>query len=194
MLRRLCALFPDIAVASLLLFPVFYIFNRFLFRNNWKASAYYALAVYYCAVFTVVGLPDICYFRFHLNMNLQPFAYMFSDLESTFLNVLLFVPLGFSLPILWLKFRNFFLTVGFGLLSSLLIEIFQIFTYRASDVNDLITNTFGTLIGWTMAEICLQYRSIPVSEQQTHNLWIITVTALGTMFFVHPLFSKLIGL
>ena len=194
MLRRLYTLFPDVAVASLLLFPVFYIFNRFLFRNNWKASAYYALALYYCAVFTLVGLPDICYFRFRLNMNLQPFAYMFSDLDSTLLNVLLFVPLGFSLPILWTKFRKFFLTVGFGLLSSLLIEILQIFTYRASDVNDLITNTFGTLIGWIMAAICLQHRSLPVSEQQTHNLWIISGTALGTMFFVHPLFSKLIGL
>lgn len=34
-------------------------------------------------------------------------------------------------------------TVGLGLMTSLGIEILQIFTFRATDINDVITNVAG---------------------------------------------------
>ena len=35
---------------------------------------------------------------------------------------------------------------------SAVIEIAQIFTYRTTDINDIITNTTGALIGYLMAK------------------------------------------
>ncbi|MBA3927351.1 VanZ family protein [Listeria rustica] len=68
-------------------------------------------------------------------------------------NILLFVPLGFSLPIIVKKFswKKVVLT---GFLISLSIELGQWllglylgYNYRATDIDDLIFNTIGTFLG-----------------------------------------------
>lgn len=76
-------------------------------------------------------------------------------------NVLLFVPLG-------LIMRGFFkrgvlVTVGIGALVSLMIEVTQATglwgmypcAYRLGDVDDLLTNTFGALLGALLAPLLL---------------------------------------
>ncbi|WP_343118127.1 VanZ family protein [Romboutsia sp. MSSM.1001216sp_RTP31141st1_F12_RTP31141_220114] len=64
------------------------------------------------------------------------------------LNIIMFMPLGFLLPLIWKEFRNpvrVFLTgVGF----SLVIEICQLFNHRATDIDDLIMNSLGAIIGY----------------------------------------------
>lgn len=64
------------------------------------------------------------------------------------LNILMLVPLGFLLPTIWKQYRDPLkvLLVGFSL--SLLIEISQLFNRRNSDVNDLLMNTIGAIIGY----------------------------------------------
>ncbi|MBU3186883.1 VanZ family protein [Clostridium estertheticum] len=43
---------------------------------------------------------------------------------------------------------------GYGILFSFIIEIGQLFVpYRASDINDLIMNTIGTICGWIIFNI-----------------------------------------
>lgn len=81
-----------------------------------------------------------------------PFDYWFFNL---FGNVLLFVPLGFLLPILFAKARRFSTTIVWTMLASLTIELTQLGTRLGSfDVDDLILNVLGGSIGyavWTMA-------------------------------------------
>ena len=64
------------------------------------------------------------------------------------LNILMFMPLGFLLPLIWKNYRNItnVLFTGFGF--SLSIEICQLFNLRATDIDDLLMNTLGTLIGY----------------------------------------------
>ena len=65
------------------------------------------------------------------------------------MNIVLFMPLGFFCPLISKRYRRVKNTVftGFGL--SLTIELAQLFTmYRATDIDDLITNTAGTLLGY----------------------------------------------
>ncbi|MTI71596.1 MAG: hypothetical protein FH751_15220 [Firmicutes bacterium] len=67
------------------------------------------------------------------------------------LNILMFLPLGFLLPIVFLnKFKNHLkiLLVSFGI--SLSTEITQILTGRNADVDDIIANTLGGLIGFSL--------------------------------------------
>lgn len=64
------------------------------------------------------------------------------------LNILLFVPFGFLIPFTWSKARGF---ANIGLSSfifSFLIEIMQLFNRRNSDINDLVMNTIGGLMGY----------------------------------------------
>lgn len=104
----------------------------------------------------IVGIPTLReYIRlsnlgeafFNPDINLIPFSDGFS--LGFILNIILFIPLGFLCPIISKSYqciKNTFL-IGSGL--SLSIEIVQLFTlYRATDIDDLITNVAGTLIGY----------------------------------------------
>ena len=69
--------------------------------------------------------------------------------RNIILNIFMFVPLGFWLPIGKEKFRVFWRTYLIGFLVSLGIEGFQlIFSLGVCEVADLFNNTLGTLIGY----------------------------------------------
>ena len=63
-------------------------------------------------------------------------------------NVAMFVPIGFLLPLLWRKFETFYV-LALGCLSiSLFIELVQLaIPVRATDIDDLILNTLGGVVG-----------------------------------------------
>ena len=68
-------------------------------------------------------------------------------LEGVTLNILLYVPMGYLLPIVWPKLRVWHVIL-IGFLSSLLTETIQlVFRLGLFEVDDLVTNTFGTIIG-----------------------------------------------
>lgn len=59
----------------------------------------------------------------------------------------MFIPWGFGLPLLWKKRQSFFSAVLFSALLPLFIETVQLFIQRSVDVDDLILNFMGGLIG-----------------------------------------------
>ena len=92
---RVFAMCLEAGIAAVILIPVYWALNRYCFRNSRRTACYLTMSVYLAAVDAVVGLPSLLYIRFDRNINLVPFAYMFSDYGNSLLNVLLFVPLGF---------------------------------------------------------------------------------------------------
>lgn len=84
-------------------------------------------------------------------------------------NVVIFIPLGFFMPMAS-KGRSLFLTVlcGFGL--SLLVETFQLLTKVGSfDVDDLLLNTVGSLLGYILFIICAAVRRRNVRSKKNKN-------------------------
>lgn len=72
-----------------------------------------------------------------------------TSLEGIILNILLFIPFGYLLPLLWSKADRWWRVTLFGFFASLIIELLQLITRLGyADVDDLINNTFGALIGW----------------------------------------------
>ena len=63
------------------------------------------------------------------------------------LNVLMLVPFGFLLPAIWKKSNSVLCIAAAGFSFSLLIELSQLLNHRKSDVDDLITNTAGAVLG-----------------------------------------------
>lgn len=70
-------------------------------------------------------------------------------------NILMFMPLGFLLPILSRKFQKVGYTLLFCAGTSLLIEILQLFLTRGTDIDDLILNTLGGFAGFLVSMMLL---------------------------------------
>ncbi|MFI3604816.1 VanZ family protein [Vagococcus fluvialis] len=106
----------------------------------------------------VIGFPSISNWQRVLNVqgnifdpNISLIPFVNGILHSDYLNVVMFIPLGFFLPLMWRKYHNGFETIKFGFYLSLFIELSQLFTrFRATDINDLITNTIGAAVGWSI--------------------------------------------
>ena len=68
---------------------------------------------------------------------------------NVLLNIALFVPLGVLIPLLFKCFRRWYLALACGFGTSLVIEIIQLVSGRGMfDVDDLFTNTLGTMLGF----------------------------------------------
>lgn len=63
-------------------------------------------------------------------------------------NILMTMPLGFLLALLWPQFRSFKKIALTGFFLSLAIEVSQLFSIRATMVDDLVANTLGAVLGY----------------------------------------------
>ena len=190
-MHRILFTFLDAVIAGFILAPVFWYKNKNDTHNSFRSTLYFLFSVYLCATFSVAGLPDIRYIRFNPHVNLEPFAYMFSDWPNSLLNVILFLPLGFFLSVLWKKEFPLWKTMLLGFATSFLIELLQIFTYRATDINDLITNTSGTLVGWGLSKLCpVLFRGLP--KGPVKDVFYVYAVSFLVMFFLHPFLADLL--
>lgn len=187
-MHRFLPLALDTAVAALALALVFWLLGRLLGWSRRRALSYYAMAVYLSIIFSLVGLPDIRYIRFQPHVNLKPFRYFFTD-RTTLPNVLLFIPLGIFLTALWQRFSRGWRAMLFGLGVSLTIELLQIFTFRATDVNDLITNTLGTVLGWGLGRLGLAVAGDIHPSAHTADVGVILAVSFGFMVVLHPILA-----
>lgn len=91
-------------------------------------------------------------------INLLPLKVLFETYREVFVNlninyfiinflgnIIMFMPIGFFIPLLWEIPDKKIIIVGF--LFSLFIEVCQLFLNRGTDVDDLILNTLGTILG-----------------------------------------------
>lgn len=186
----------DVVPAAIVLVPVFLILHWTVYHRNLRKSILYCLfSLYLAAVFALVGIPNITYIRVEMNLNLIPFWGMAEDFHNSILNILLFIPLGIFLPVLNEQFRRKQNAIAFGFGMSLLIELLQIFTFRATDVNDLITNVSGTLVGFLIADHVIARFSViwdAVNGKRTKELYLVWIMTFFVMFFIHPFLSPLI--
>lgn len=72
---------------------------------------------------------------------------------NIFANTLLFIPLGLLTPLIWEKYDSFYKILTLGLISTCLIEFIQIFIGRSTDIDDVILNTIGIIIGYTIFKL-----------------------------------------
>ena len=104
-------------------------------------AAVFVFCYYLIGVLTMTGIGRLK--AFAPRVVLIPFRDMVSGPIDTVLNIILFVPLGFFLPLLYRKYSRLGSIASIGFLFSLSIEIVQMFGRGATDINDLITNTAG---------------------------------------------------
>jgi glycopeptide antibiotics resistance protein len=73
-------------------------------------------------------------------------------------NIIVFVPFGFLLPLIVTRRLKIFSIVTLSFLLSLVLELVQISGIGSFDVDDLILNTFGALLGFRILNIFTNFR------------------------------------
>ena len=120
----------EAAASAAILIPVFLILFHTRYRDGKKTVLFGIFTLYLCGIYQLVGLPNILlvpYLAFDPNLNPVPFLGLRESLVNAALNVFLFIPLGFFLPVLWKKYVSFRATLGFGFAATVIIEFLQIF-------------------------------------------------------------------
>lgn len=103
-----------------------------------------------------------------IQVNLIPFDSASGGFMTHAANSIMFMPLGFLLPLIWNKFESPAKTIFAGLLFSLAIELSQLLNLRLTDIDDLIMNTLGTFLGWMIFYLFEKLRN--KKGKEVHNL------------------------
>ncbi|MGG0811289.1 VanZ family protein [Paenibacillus alvei] len=112
----------------------------------------YVFLFYLALVYMVTGVGNIWVIGKYETLiriseiNLLPFAS--EGITTYILNIILFMPLGFLLPTIWPQFRTIKNVAYTGLFFSLAIELSQLLNHRITDIDDLLMNTLGAIIGY----------------------------------------------
>lgn len=142
------------------------------------------------AMLIVIGVPDYKYASWYLSVNLIPFQdFTSSNILGMVLNVVMLMPLGAFLPIYSSWFQKWYRTLAAGFGMSLLIEIIQLFTFRAIDVDDLLMNSLGTLLGYFVAKLLFKRQKGRFGDKKDWiRLSVINIIIILVIVFVrYPL-------
>jgi glycopeptide antibiotics resistance protein len=136
-----------------------FILNRYVFKRNtriWKIlpGFLFVLNIIFIIYLTFLtrsetfGEIDLHLFRSYREAwN----TFSIRNWQLVIFNILVFVPFGTLLPVIFRKLRHVFCTVGCGFLFSLSIELLQRVTGRGlCELDDLMNNTVGVLLGYCL--------------------------------------------
>lgn len=116
----------------------------------------------------------------HTNINAHLFSsyneawnsFSSSEWRNIILNIMMFVPLGFLIPLMSKRFQTWWITYLVGLFSTILLELIQLVTGRGIfELDDIFNNTLGCMIGYGIVMIFISFFSD--KEKQLKNKGLI---------------------
>ena len=145
------------AISFCLVYQVFFL-KRVAKQQGVKLSFFHYLRVYtflfyLLVVYRITGIGtlwDVGYYDSLIRaseIHLLPFNNIDFDLPFIVLNIIMTIPLGFLLPLIWSEFRSLKKIAFTGFCLSLIIELSQLLNRRATTVDDLLMNTLGAVLG-----------------------------------------------
>lgn len=155
--------FPAIASVSL-----FFIFLVFLYDKHKKCKR---PTLRYVALFTFIGYclslvyltilwyyPDITFHPKYRFYNIQPFIWVSETYEmglkkmmqQLVLNIGMYIPYGLLLPVIFKKLRKISIHLTVVFLTTFSIEMVQYIIGRSSDIDDVIMNFLGGILGYIL--------------------------------------------
>ncbi|MDQ0113549.1 VanZ family protein [Paenibacillus harenae] len=121
---------------------VFIMLHLLLYRDRYNGGGY---------SYNIVPLHTIkqyIFFRHHMNWSIW--------FTNIFGNIVLFIPIGIFAPLFRVKYRNPIRLAAFTIVWIAIIELIQMLAHVGSfDIDDIILNTFGALLGLIFTSIML---------------------------------------
>ncbi len=168
--------------------PGVLLFLYYTDRNRFKKKWFWAVlfVVYMNAMFCVVGIPSAQFVRWNPEINWIPFRdFSSANIVGMSLNILMFIPFGAFLPIYFGRFWKMSTTVFAGAFMSFTIEVLQLFTFRLTDIDDLIMNTLGTLLGYGIGAIIVHKQKERLVDHDVMKLIAIIGICMLVVVFVN---------
>ena len=187
----------DKLAASIVAFPLIALFlfitDKERFLRKWIKVLLFA--VYMNAMLIIVGIPNVAYIRWDPTINWIPFHdFSSSNILGMVLNIIMLIPFGVFLPVYFAKFRKLLPTVLAGVIMSLTMEGLQLLTFRATDVDDLIMNTLGTLLGYFIGALIV--RRADKKEKECRDIVklaaMVTISIVVVFFINYPLMNLIL--
>ena len=170
-----------ILVAVIYLVGYFLIYRKLLKGTkkprNWKLLLGAIFLIYLIVVVGATMLGRFGYMGRNINALLSSYRYAWYNFDQTewrnlILNICMFVPFGFFLPILFEKMRKIWRTYLTGFLFSVAIEGAQLALRRGIfECDDILNNFVGTMIGYGIAYLVLSvvFSGLKVESKERHR-------------------------
>ena len=159
----------------------------------------FVFCFYLFLIIAATGIGNTTASSFSPEIIMVPFRDLFRAPMHVILNIAAFVPFGIFLPLLYKRCRNIKMAAVTGFLFSLCIELVQMFGWGATEIDDLIANTFGICLGYY--SYCLirkgmhkdfgeQFQAVNIND--TVELFLLSACTFLIMALVQPLICNLI--
>lgn len=159
--------FIVLAILAICYFPVYVILRKKVPLSRQLAWLLLGSCVLVICSATFLGRIISCILDGHAvlatkhSLNLIPFRMITEvwemgiqkQITQNIANILMFVPLGFILPVTFRKTKSFRNCTLYLATFSLTIEVIQYFIGRACDIDDLILNTLGGILGYLLYRV-----------------------------------------
>lgn len=142
--------------------------------NAVKVFFEYIFTVYLVGVCMVTGIAQFSTMELTDSFDFNIIPFQSNSLLLFALNIIMFIPMGSLIPIVFKK--KYWKTINIlmvGILTSLFIEVVQLmFVGRAADIDDILSNTIGCLIGYFI------YKLVNENYKSSQNLGVGTLSLL----------------
>ena len=155
------------------------------FRNQFESYMYREHGL--------LGIINIVPIKETINTFMHSETGMRNSLRNLIGNILVFMPLGFFIPLLFDKFNNLKKVLKVGCLSSLAIELSQLFVgSNVCDIDDVIYNTLGALAGFIcyktfetiIKKVNLKNKLDKIRDFETNNILKKTIKGISIVIIV----------
>lgn len=145
-------------ICFLLYIPIFLLLKFKCKKNKYYMAISFIMFVYLCEVLNYTQFPVLLHFDqvydLSKNINYIPiYGLSVDDMQTVLLNIVLTIPFGFFVTILYKKTLH--ITWIIGLIFGIVLEGLQFLVskfiganFRVIDINDVIFNCIGVILGW----------------------------------------------
>lgn len=148
--------------------------NKFKDYKLYQELIHLSFIIYILSLFYIVTFQDVNYGSSNFTLFKEMFRYEFGSplfVKNVLGNILLFIPLGFYISY-YLRSENSISTLIITILSSITIESTQLVIGRVFDVDDIILNVVGGIIGY------LFYKSIIHLPKFVQKTWFLNIISI----------------
>lgn len=188
--------FIDKFAGALVALPLIILFLFLVDKKRFTKKWFWVLlfAIYMNAMLIIVGIPSAQYITWEPSINWIPFHdFTPSNILGMVLNIVMLIPFGAFLPIYFKRFRKLLPTVVAGAFMSLTIEILQLFTFRATDIDDFIMNTLGAFLGYCIGAFIVRKNDEEEENKDAIKLIVMVIMSILVVVFINnPLMTMIL--
>lgn len=186
----------DKFAGALVVLPLIILFLFLVDKERFTKKWFWVLlfAIYMNAMLIIVGIPSAQYITWEPSINWIPFQdFTPSNILGMVLNIVMLIPFGAFLPIYFKRFRKLLPTVAAGAIMSLTIEILQLFTFRATDIDDFIMNTLGAFLGYCIGAFIVRKDEEEEANKDVIKLIVMVIMSILVVVFINnPLMTMIL--